>query len=282
MALSLFLPYEIEWVIAVNKSTIKIIDFNECKTRRMKKKGLGGTRFLVTTKDNITYVVKPDNLNQTLNEVMVQILIKSLGLTSIDYAFVKIGEIYYGALLYIDGLVRLSNKNFHMLNKNQKIEFLKHLFLNSYLVNSDIVGEIYLTKEESIISLDYGEAGVDIPLFNIDKRTIGEKNVLMFTFLKKTKPDYISRYVLNYIRMVKDYFLDESITIDDLKEVISFVVDRIADFDYSEYESFLKLLLSLLSETHAYIYQEHMNGLKETAKEIKKNFKNIFKDLPAE
>ena len=44
----------------------------------MKERGLGGTRYLVTTKDNITYVVKPDNLSQTLNEVMVQILIKSL------------------------------------------------------------------------------------------------------------------------------------------------------------------------------------------------------------
>ena len=157
-----------------------------------------------------------------------------------------------------------------MLNKNQKIEFLKHLFLNSYLVNSDIVGEIFLTKEGLIVSLDYGEAGVDIPLFNIDKRTMGEQNVLMSTFLKKTKPDYISRYVLNYIRMVKDYFLDESITIDDLKETISFVVNRIADFDYSEYESFLKLLLSIHSETHAYIYQEHINVIKEMAEEIKR------------
>lgn len=271
MALSLFLPYEIGEEMSMNKSSKEIIDFSECKTKRMKKKGLGGTRYLVTTKDNITYVVKPDNLNQTLNEVMVQILIKSLELTSIDYAFVKIGEIYYGALQYIDELIRLSDKNFHMLNKNQKIEFLKHLFLNSYLVNSDIVGEIFLTKEGAIVSLDYGEAGVDIPLFNIDKRTMGEQNVLMSTFLKKTKPDYISRYVLNYIRMVKAYFLDESITLDDLEEAISFVIDRIADFDYSEYESFLKLLLSLLSETHAYIYQEHMNGLKETAKDIKKS-----------
>ena len=62
----------------MNKSSKEIIDFSECKTKRMKKKGLGGTRYLVTTKDNITYVIKPGNLNQTLNEVMVQILIKSL------------------------------------------------------------------------------------------------------------------------------------------------------------------------------------------------------------
>lgn len=276
------MSYEIEEAISISKSSIEIIDFNECGTRRMKKKGLGGTRYLVTTKENITYVVKPDNLNQTLNEIMEQILIKALGLTSIDYAFVKIGETYYGALQYIDGLIRLSNKNFHMLNKNQKIEFLKHLFLNSYFVNSDIMGEIYLTKEGSIVSLDYGEAGVDIPLFNIDKRKPKEQNILMSAFLKKTESDYISRYVLNYIRMVKDYFLDDSITIDDLKEVISFMVDGIADFDYSEYNDFLKLLLSLHSELHAYIYQEYMNGIIETAEEIKKNLKNIFKDLPAE
>mgnify|MGYP006987512891 CR=1 FL=1 len=57
---------------------IRIIDFNDCNTGKMKERGLGGTRYLVTTKDNITYVVKPDNLSQTLNEVMVQILIKSL------------------------------------------------------------------------------------------------------------------------------------------------------------------------------------------------------------
>lgn len=276
------LPYEIEEAISMSRSSIEIIDFNECKTRRMNKKGLGGTRYLVTSKENITYVVKPDNLNQTLNEIMAQILIKALGLTSIDYAFVKIGETYYGALKYINGMVRLSNKNFNMLNKNQKIEFLKHLFLNSYLVNSDIMGEIYLTKEGSIVSLDYGEAGVDIPLFNIDKRTIEEQNVFMSTFLKKTDSDYTSRYVLNYIRMVKDSFLDDSITIDDLKEVISFMVEGIAGVDYSEYDVFLKLLLSLHSELHAYIYQEYMNGIIETAEEIKKNLKNIFRDLPAE
>ena len=88
-----------------------------------------------------------------------------------------------------------------MLNKNQKIEFLKHLFLNSYLVNSDIMGEIFFSKEGSIVSLDYDDAWVD----------------------------------------------------------------WIADFNYSEYESFLKLLLSLHNKTHAYIYQEHMIGLKETA-----------------
>lgn len=97
----------------------------------------------------------------------------------------KIGKIYYGALQYIDGLIRLSDKKFHMLNKKQKIDFFKLFFLNSLLVNSDNMDEIYFTKEESIIFLDYCEAGVDIPLFNIDKLTIGNKIILCLNLLRK-------------------------------------------------------------------------------------------------
>ena len=135
---------------------------------------------------------------------MVQIFLKALGLSSINYAFVKIGETYYGALKYVDGLIRLGSKNYHILNKGQKISFLKHLFLNLCLMNSDIMGEIYLTKEGTIFSLDYGEAGVDIPLFNIDKRTEEEQSMLLSSFLKKTVFDYISRYILNYKRLVNE------------------------------------------------------------------------------
>lgn len=255
---------------------IKIIDFNECETEKMNETGLGGTRGLVTTKENITYVVKPDNLNQSLNEIMAQIFLKALGLSSINYAFVKIGKTYYGALKYVDGLIRLGMKNYNILNKGQKLDFLKHLFLNSYLMNSDIMGEIYLTKEGLIVSLDYGEAGVDIPLFNIDKRKTEEQSILMSSFLKKTESDYISRYILNYIRIVKDYFLDDSLTIDELKELISFMIEEIINADYSEYKNFLEVLQLLHSELHAYIYQEYMNGLIETAEEIKKNLKNIL------
>lgn len=101
----------------MNQTNIRIVDFNDCETEKMKETGLGGTRGLVTTKENITYVVKPDNLNQTLNEIMVQIFLKALGLSSINYAFVKICETYYGALKYVDGLIRLGRKNYHILNK---------------------------------------------------------------------------------------------------------------------------------------------------------------------
>lgn len=47
----------------MNQTNIRIVDFNDCETEKMKETGLGGTRGLVTTKENITYVVKPDNLN---------------------------------------------------------------------------------------------------------------------------------------------------------------------------------------------------------------------------
>lgn len=208
---------------------------------------------------------------------MVQIFLKALGLSSINYAFVKICETYYGALKYVDGLISLGRKNYHILNKGQKISFL-----NLCLMNSDIMGEIYLTKEGTIVSLDYGEAGVDIPLFNINKRTEEEQSMLLSSFLKKTEFDYISRYILNYIRIVKDYFLDDSLTIDDLKEFISFMIEGIINADFSEYKNFLEALQLLHSELHAYIYQEYMNGLIETSEEIKKNLKNIFRDLPAE
>lgn len=80
---------------------IKVIDFNECQTRRMKERGLGGVRGLVKTEDNIIYVVKPEALNQTLNEIMAQIIINFLGLTPIEYAFVLINGAHYGALRYL-------------------------------------------------------------------------------------------------------------------------------------------------------------------------------------
>lgn len=123
-------------------------------------------------------------------------------------------------------------------------------------MNSDIMGAIYLTKEGTIISLDYGEAGVDIPLFNIDKRTEEEQSMLLSSFLKKTEFDYIFIYILNYIRIVKDYFLDDSLTIDGLKEFISFMIEGIVNADFSEYKNFLEALQLLHSELHAYIYQE--------------------------
>ena len=123
-------------------------------------------------------------------------------------------------------------------------------------MNSDIMGAIYLTKEGTIVSLDYGEAGVDIPLFNIDKRTEEEQSLLLSSFLKKTEFDYIFRYILNYIRIVKDYFLDDSLTIDDLKEFISFMIEGIVNADFLEYKNFLEALQLLHSELHAYIYQE--------------------------
>lgn len=84
----------------------KIINFYECQTKRMDEKGMGGVRGLVKTPDNIIYVVNPEALNQTLNEIMAQIILKALGLCSIDYAYVLIDGVHYGALKYLKGLTR--------------------------------------------------------------------------------------------------------------------------------------------------------------------------------
>lgn len=83
----------------------RIIDFNECQAMRVNgKKGMGGVRWLVKIKDKVVYVVKFESSNQTLNEIMAQIIIKSLGLCSIEYAFVLINETHYGALRYLKGI----------------------------------------------------------------------------------------------------------------------------------------------------------------------------------
>ncbi len=63
----------------MNKTLITIIDFSDCEARRMKKKGHGGVRCFVKTPKGIIYVVKPEHLNQTLNEVMARIIIKAIG-----------------------------------------------------------------------------------------------------------------------------------------------------------------------------------------------------------
>ncbi len=266
----------------MNKDSITIIDFNDCEARRMKKEGLGGVRGFVKTLEGIIYVVKPEHLNQTLNEVMAQIIIKAIGLDSIEYAFIKMNECYYGALLYIDGLTLIKNKKYKSLNKQQKIDFLKHLFLNIFLTNEDLSGEIYLTKEDKIVSLDYGEAGISIPLLNLDKRDEEEKNILMSCLLKKTEPSYIMNYLWAYIGIIKKKYLDEMVCVDDLKGIVLSMLNSIADTDYSEYKTFLKTLMELHSELHACIYQEHLNGLIYAANDIRNNLDNIWKDMPAE
>ena len=67
----------------------------------------------------------------------------------------------------MDGLKRIMKKLYPSLTKNQKIDFMKHRFLNYFMVNTGINGEIYLTKEGKVVSLDYGEAGIDLPILKI-------------------------------------------------------------------------------------------------------------------
>ena len=154
----------------MDEHNIKIIDFDECTTKKMRAKGYGGVRGFVTTKEGLTYVVKPENLNQVINEVVGQIILGVMGLKQIEYAFIKIIGKYFGATRYMDGLKRIMRKLYPSLTKNQKIDFMKHRFLNYFMVNTDINGEIYLTKEGKVVSLDYGEAGIDLPILKIDEQ----------------------------------------------------------------------------------------------------------------
>lgn len=82
--------------------------------------------------------------------------------------------------------------------------------------------------------------------------------------------------------MVKDSFLNDSITIEDLKDLISFMIEGIINADYSEYNNFVESLQFLHSEIHAYIYQKYMEELIETTEEIKNNFEKILEEMPAE
>lgn len=259
----------------------KVIDFNECQTWRMKEKGLGGIRGFVKTKENEVYVVKPESLDQTLNEIMAQIILNSLGLSSIEYAFVLINGKHYGALRYIEGLTRIYKKDYKFLIKKQKIEYLKHLFINAFFANDDIDGEIYLTKDGNVVSLDYGEAGVSIPLLDIDKKSDHEKSIILSVFHKRSELNNTLSYIRLYVNSACKYYVDGTVSIDDLKQAIVDVIDGFIDADYSEYETFLKELMALHSELHAFIYQEHLNGLIEAAEELKANLNKLFDDMPA-
>ena len=259
----------------------RIIDFNKCEIKRMRERGLGGVRLLVRETSGATYIVKPESLTQTLNEVMGQIILNSIGQCSIDYAFVLIDGTYYGALKYFEGLTRIGRKNYKILSKKQKGEFLKHLFLNAFLDNEDINGEIYLTKDGKVVSLDYGEAGVRIPLFNLHKKNDFEKSVIMSAFHKKSEMYDFMSSIRAYISVVSKFYIDDSVGIDDIKQVMTNVIDGFINADYSEYETFLKELMALQSELHVFIYQEHLNGLIEAAEELKANLNKLFDDMPA-
>lgn len=261
---------------------IKIISFDECKIKRMRDRGMGGVRGLVTTNEGITYVAKPECLNQTLNEVMAQIMLKSLGLYSIEYAFVKILDTYYGALKFIAGLKRIGMKNYRSLNKKQKTEYLKHLFLNYFLDNEDIMGEIYLTEEGKIVYLDYGDAGVRISLKGIDKLEPELRDFFVSAALKREDSIHIRSLVKSFARYAYEHFVDEDVSSDDVRKIIESMLMGIVDFDCREYEKFLEDLMHLHSELHAYIYQEHLNGLVDDAVEISKNLDDIWKDMLTE
>lgn len=206
---------------------------------------------------------------------MAQILLKSLGLDSIEYAFVNILNTHYGALKFIPGLKRIGKKNYHSLNRKQKIEYLKHLFLNYFLNNEDITGEIYLADDGKVVSLDYGDAGVSIALKGIDKLGQDKKNMVIATLTKKKNLASFTSRIRSYADYALNHFADEIISINEIRVIIDSMLKGIADSDYAEFGRFLEDLMHLHSELHAYIYQEHMNELIDAAKEISKNLDNI-------
>lgn len=97
--------------------------------------------------------------------------------------------------------------------------------------------------------------------------------------LKKVESGYILGYISSYIRIVKKYFLDDSIDAKDLKDVIKSMIDGIINEYFSEYEEFVRSLLSLHSELHDCIYQEYLNSLIDAAEEIKNQLKNIENNI---
>ncbi len=69
----------------------------------MKAKGFDGRRQIVTTKNKIILnVLLKNDLNQTSNKIIGQIIIKVLGLTPIYYVFIEISGICSGLLKYVD------------------------------------------------------------------------------------------------------------------------------------------------------------------------------------
>jgi len=246
---------------------IRLIDEDILSVTTMKEKGFGGTRYLVTTEDNNTYVAKIEYLNQTLNEVMAQIIIKSIGLVSIDVAFVMANDIYYGALKYIDGLKRIGDKNFSILNKEQKNVYIEHLLLNFLLSNSDN-GEIYLTKDGNIISLDYGDAGLDMFLFNLNNKSDSVKKVVIDSALASISRQRIIDELKLFIDIIKTYFIDDDLSYDDVKRITVEFLNKLSNLDFSNYQIFLETLEELNGDIYAFIYQEYMNKFIETVKEI--------------
>lgn len=255
---------------------IEVIDFNNCTSERMKEEGFGGIRVMVTKKENVTYVVKPQNLNQTLNEIMAQIMLKSLGLTPIEYVFVEIDGTHYGALKYIDNLTRVTDKRYKLLSREKKIEFLKHLFLNFFLANQDICGEIYVTPGGDVVSLDYGEAGISVSLERVYDQP-SELHRLFITFVNnKTSTDLLTTYTKNYVDTAVDRYVDDSITKEDICGVVLSMVESIVNADNSEYEAFLYDLDDLHGELIAYLYQQHLNGVIDTSEYIIEHFDKII------
>ncbi len=77
--------------------------------------------------------------------------------------------------------------------------------------------------------------------------------------------------------MVKGSFIDDSVLLDDIKDVIENIINGIINSDCYEYEDFVETLLHLHSDLHAYICQEYMNVLIEAAEEISKKIDYLWK-----
>ena len=109
---------------------------------------------------------------------------------------------------------------------------------------------------------------------------IAHKATLINGFFPESLNNTLS-YIRLYVNSACKYYIDGTVSLDDLKQAIVDVIDGFIDADHSEYEVFLKELLTLHGELLAFIYQEHFNGLIETAEKLKPMLNTIFNDMPA-
>lgn len=139
-------------------------DFKETKLKN--EKGLGGSLVLLTSRsdESVSYVVKGDEREQSINEFVAQHLLGALGFYSIPVELICSNYTYYGVVRFVEGLERLHWDDYLNLTDAQKKAFIELFVLNGMLFNPD-EGELYFTKTGEVCSLDYGEAiiGTFIP-----------------------------------------------------------------------------------------------------------------------
>lgn len=128
--------------------------------QEMKRVGLGGILTLATAKSdrNLSYVIKAQSRAQSVNEYLAQSILKALNMYHVPVEwFMLSGWLPFGAVRYIDGLKKLSYREAGLLAAHQLEQFIRLFILNGLLQNND-TGEIFLTPDNHVCGLDFGEA----------------------------------------------------------------------------------------------------------------------------